>query len=176
MRALVIAVLVAAPALAAAQPNPTFTYRKAEDVEEVEQVEWTASAEVGLVVTTGNSETVTATASGKIGRKAGKNKLEVTTSLAYARASTRGALDRDGNGTIGPGEIVGETKITAETATAGCSRRPRPRRPSPRSATTCRTRTWSRPATAWSSTPRARSSGSRARRPTTTPTRRRSST
>jgi len=78
-------------------------------------VECSASAELGLVLTTGNSETTTATASGKVGRKAGKNKLEVTASMAYARASTRAAQDRDMNGTIGPGEIVGETKITAET-------------------------------------------------------------
>jgi hypothetical protein len=115
VRWLVLAIAVAAPALAVAQPNPTFAYRKEDDVKEVPDVEWTAAAELGFVVTTGNSETTTITASGKVGRRAGKNKLEISTSLAYARASTRGAIDRDGNGTIGPGEIVGDTKITAET-------------------------------------------------------------
>jgi hypothetical protein len=100
---------------ASAQPNPAFTYRAADDVKEVKAVEWTASTEIGVVLTTGNSETTTATASGKLGRRAGKNKLELTGSLAYARASIRSAVDRDGNGTIGPGEIIGTTQITAET-------------------------------------------------------------
>lgn len=107
--------LAAAAGVAAAQPNPTFTYRGTDDVKEVKDVEWTASTEVGVVLTTGNSETTTATASGKLGRRAGKNKLELTGSLAYARASIRSAVDRDGNGTIGPGEIIGTTQITAET-------------------------------------------------------------
>lgn len=109
------AIVIAASGLATAQPNPAFTYRGADDVKEVKAVEWTASAEIGVVLTTGNSETTTATASGKVGRRAGKNKLELTASMAYARASIRSAVDRDGNGTIGPGEIIGTTQITAET-------------------------------------------------------------
>jgi hypothetical protein len=109
------AIVVLHAVTAAAQPNPAFTYRKEDDVKEVDDVEWTAGAELGLVLTTGNSETTTVTGSGKLGRRVEKNKLEITASVAYARATTRGANDLDGNGTIGPTEIVGETKITAET-------------------------------------------------------------
>lgn len=57
------ALLLAATGSASAQPNPTFAYAKPEEASKVEAVEWTATAEAGLVLTTGNSETTTATIS-----------------------------------------------------------------------------------------------------------------
>ncbi|MEZ4367013.1 MAG: DUF481 domain-containing protein [Kofleriaceae bacterium] len=103
-----------APA-AFAQPTPTFTYGKAEDVKDVKDVEWTASAEAGLLLTTGNAETTTVTAGLKASRKTGKNKLEVSGSGALARSGVRVAVDTNGNGTISESEITTDTLTTAET-------------------------------------------------------------
>jgi hypothetical protein len=112
MRILVVAAVVAAPSIASAQ---SFSYRAADDVKDASAVEWTAAAEAGIVLTTGNSETTTITGGGKASRRAGKNKLELAASGAYARIATRVAVDRDGNGTIGRGEIRSDEKTTAET-------------------------------------------------------------
>jgi hypothetical protein len=112
------AIGVAVPSAGLAQPNPSFAYRKPDDVVEAKVSEWTARAEVGFVLTTGNSENVTATAGGTLARRADKNKLELTASATYARASSRAAIDRNGNGTIGPGEIVSDGRTTAETIEA----------------------------------------------------------
>ena len=66
--------LMAAPALA---DDPKFEFGKAEEVKEVKAVEWDASAEFGLVLTTGNSEVTTMSGGAKASRKTGKNKLAI---------------------------------------------------------------------------------------------------
>ena len=56
---IVLMAALVAPGLAAADPK--FEYGKKEDVKDVKEVEWNATAEAGVVFTTGNSETLTAT-------------------------------------------------------------------------------------------------------------------
>lgn len=112
-------VLVGA-ALSAAAPafadNPKFEYGKADEVAKVKGIEWAASAEIGLVFTTGNSETTTIIGGFKAARKTGKNKLAVEGNLTYARSSLRVIDDKNGNGMIDDAtEIQSISSTTAET-------------------------------------------------------------
>ncbi|HLL22488.1 MAG TPA: hypothetical protein VK427_10170, partial [Kofleriaceae bacterium] len=75
------AIAFAVPTPARAQPAPKFEFGKAEEVEKVKDVEWTAQAEGGVVFTTGNSETTTVTAGVKASRKTGRNKLSLESSM-----------------------------------------------------------------------------------------------
>lgn len=95
--------------------DPKFEYGKAEEVEKVKNTEWNASAEAGVVFTTGNSETTTATAGFKASRKTGYNKLAIEGSAAYARAGIRVIDDLNGNGMIdNDSEIRAQKTLTAE--------------------------------------------------------------
>ena len=96
--------------------DPKFEYGKHDDVKDVKAVEWKATAEAGLIFTTGNSESTTAQAGIKASRKSGNNKLEIEGSGAYAKAGIRVLLDRNGNGMIDDEtEIVNAETVTAET-------------------------------------------------------------
>ncbi|MEO8699169.1 MAG: DUF481 domain-containing protein [Kofleriaceae bacterium] len=96
--------------------DPKFEYGKAEEVEKVKEVEWTAAAEFGLVFTTGNSDTTTIAAGLKASRKTGKNKLSLEGSMTYAKSSIRVLDDINGNGLIdSEDEIVTQETVTAET-------------------------------------------------------------
>ena len=111
--AVVGAVLAATPAYAG---DPKFEFGKAEEVEKVKDTEINASAEVGLVFTTGNSETTTISAGMKASRKQKNNKLSVEGSATYARSGQRVLFDQNGNGLIdGPDEITTERQVTAES-------------------------------------------------------------
>ncbi len=117
MRALLIASLVilvsgfvATPAFA---DDPTYTYGKKEDVKDVKAVTWTGSVQAGLVSTTGNSQTVTATAGATATRKDADNKLDGTLNFTYARATTRIVNDANGNMVIDPGEVSEQTATSA---------------------------------------------------------------
>jgi hypothetical protein len=104
-------VLAASHGVARAQK---FEYGKYEDVKDVKTVEWLATAEAGVVFTTGSSETTTATGGIKASRKSGNNKLQLEGSAAYASSGQRVLIDRNGNGMIDD-----ETEITtARTITA----------------------------------------------------------
>ncbi|HUS27995.1 MAG TPA: DUF481 domain-containing protein [Kofleriaceae bacterium] len=114
-RALGLSIVLAFPALAHAG-DPKFEYGKAEEVKDVKDVEWVATAEAGVVFTTGNSETTTATGGVKASRKTGKNKLALEASAAYAKSGARVLLDQNGNGMIdNASEIQDVQTITAET-------------------------------------------------------------
>lgn len=105
-------ILGAGPALA----DPKFEYGKAEEVKDVKGTEWNASAEAGVVFTTGNSETITATGGLKAARKEGNNKLSIEASAAYAKSGIRVLDDQNGNMLIdNEGEIRSVRTITAET-------------------------------------------------------------
>ena len=93
----------------------TFSYGKADDVKDVKAVDWTAVAEAGFLMTTGNSETVTVSAGGIATRVDPKNKLVATVALAYARSNVQIPDDADGNGMIGPGEIAEDATTTANS-------------------------------------------------------------
>jgi hypothetical protein len=107
---------------AAAQPNPSFHYGNAADVKDVKSVEWTATAEAGLIVTTGNARTTSVAATARAARIDPQNKLEAQLSLAYARATIRSAADADGSGAI----------EAASRSRSGSRRSPTSSTPSPR--------------------------------------------
>jgi len=115
-RALMIAAVVAAAATPAFAGDPTFSYGKADDVKDVKTTEWHASAEGGVVFTTGNSETTTATGGIKLARKTGNNLFAFEAAGAYAKAGVRTIDDKNGNGLIdNDSEIVTTNTLTAET-------------------------------------------------------------
>src|SRR3954463_9875943 len=92
-------VLLAFPALAVAG-DPKFEYGKQEEVKDVKGVEWHATAEAGVVFTTGNSETTTGTGGLKVSRKTGNNKIAIEGSAAYSKSGIRVLNDLNGNGTV----------------------------------------------------------------------------
>jgi len=105
--------MVASPALA---DDPKFVYGDVKDIKDVKKVEWSASAEAGLVLTTGNSETTTATGGIKAARKSGDNKLSLEASAAYAKSGLSVINDKNGNGVIDDSsEIMTVETVTAET-------------------------------------------------------------
>lgn len=114
-RPLIIVAVAAVAAPVAAQPAPTFTYGKPDDVKDVKAVDWTATTEAGLLVTTGNSKTTTVSATARGTRLDANNKLEVTGTIAYARSTILIAADEDASGTIGPDEIQEATATTANS-------------------------------------------------------------
>jgi putative salt-induced outer membrane protein len=112
----VVAALLCASTSIAFADDPKFQYGKAEEVAKVKGTEYEASAEAGIVFTTGNSETTTITAGAKASRKTGKNKLSAEGSITYARSGIRVIDDLNGNGMIdNTDEITTETSTTAES-------------------------------------------------------------
>lgn len=103
---------VAAP-VALAQPTPKFEYGKHDDVKDVKKTEWTATAEAGLVFTTGNSRTTTITAGAKATRKQKQNKFSLDASGTLARASTLVAKD-NGDGMLSANEVEREDTTSAQ--------------------------------------------------------------
>jgi hypothetical protein len=119
IKAATVALAIAIPTLALAQPAPKFEFGKAEEVEKVKEVEWTAAAEAGIVFTTGNAETTTISAGLKASRKTGFNKLSIEGSMTYAQSGTRVLQDNNGNGMIDDeSEITTVDTTTAETYAA----------------------------------------------------------
>ncbi|MGE0403048.1 MAG: DUF481 domain-containing protein [Kofleriaceae bacterium] len=107
--------LVCAVASSAFAQNPKFEFGKAEEVAKVKGTEYEASAEAGIVFTTGNSETTTFTAGAKASRKTGKNKLSAEGSITYARSGIRVLEDLNGNGEVDNiDEIRTESTTTAQ--------------------------------------------------------------
>jgi hypothetical protein len=115
MRSLFVVVALGS-ATVVASADPKFEYGKSEELEKVKAVEWTAAAELGIVFTTGNSETTSVSAGLRATRKTGQNKLSIEASMLYAKSALRVLDDLNGNGTVdGPEEITTQTSITAET-------------------------------------------------------------
>ena len=110
----VIAAITVAASPAFAQK---FEFAKSDEVEKVKEVEWTAAAELGLVFTTGNSETTTVIAGARATRKTGRNKLSVEGSLTYARSSVL-LLEDNGDGVLDEADIRRISTTTAETLAA----------------------------------------------------------
>jgi len=117
MRALPILALIfaASPALA---DDPTYTYGKKDDVKDVDAVTWSGKVEAGVVMTTGNSRTTTATGSASATRKDKDNKFDGTLTATYARATTRVVDDANGNMLIDPGEVGELSATSAKNAAA----------------------------------------------------------
>ncbi|MBL8621450.1 MAG: DUF481 domain-containing protein [Myxococcales bacterium] len=105
---------VAIPA-ALAQPTPKFEYGKADEVKDVKKTEWSATAEAGLVFTTGNSRTTTVTAGAKATRKQKQNKFSLDASGTLARASNLVANDIGGDKILSSNEVRREDKTSAQS-------------------------------------------------------------
>ncbi len=110
-----IAVAVGLLAIATPAAAQKFEFGKAEEVEKVEVVDWTAVAEAGLVVTTGNSETTTATGTAKASRLDKWNKLALELGFAYARSSVLFVSDDNLDGAISEDEIDETESTTAKS-------------------------------------------------------------
>lgn len=113
----VSAILAIAPSLAFAQPkDPKFEYGKADEVKEVKDVEWDATAEAGVVFTTGNSKTTTVVGGFKASRKTGQNKLALEGALTYAESTVRTlAPGADPAMGVNRDDILSVSTTTAET-------------------------------------------------------------
>lgn len=107
---------ICAPARADDAPqDPKFVYAKPGDRSKVKGVMWEATAEAGLVLTTGNSETTTATGGFHVARETDKNKVALDASGAYAKSGVLVLLDMNGDGVINdPSEIVTAESVTTE--------------------------------------------------------------
>ena len=93
MKSLILGVALAAALVGsigrARADDPKFEYGKVADVKDVKAIEWKAAAEAGLIFTTGNSETITATGGLKASRKKKDNKLSIEAAAAFAKSSVR---------------------------------------------------------------------------------------
>src|SRR5882762_9891922 len=115
MRPMLVMVLLAVAAPARAD-DPKFVYGMHDELKDVKGVDWKATAEAGVIATTGNSETTTATGGFKASRKTGANKLSLEASAAYAKSALRVINDLNGNGVIdNRSEITSVDSVTAET-------------------------------------------------------------
>jgi hypothetical protein len=73
---------------AAAQNEPTFAFGKPEEAKpQAPAVEWKVQAKAGLLQTTGNSQTLNATAGLTASRKEGNNKLGLEGGIAYGHSN-----------------------------------------------------------------------------------------
>jgi putative salt-induced outer membrane protein YdiY len=118
----VAVVVVCALAVSArAQAQPTFEHAKPEEAAEVAKVqgvEWKASAQAGLVMTTGNSRSTSFSGGGTASRKAGNDKFQLEAGAVYVTADVLVAADGNGNGTIEEGEISRAEATTSEAWSA----------------------------------------------------------
>jgi len=97
------------------EKTPKFEFGKAEELKEVKKVEWKASAQAGVILTTGNSRTTTGAAGATASRKEGNNKLSLEATGAYARSSILIAVDGNADGVIEESEVT-RNKTTATRA------------------------------------------------------------
>jgi putative salt-induced outer membrane protein YdiY len=109
-------VLAAALLPAIALADPAFTFNKPEDVK---AVVWNAQAKAGLLLSGGNSQSVSLSAGGTASRKSDNNRFLLEAGIAYARSQLRIASDVDGNGSIGPSEIQTSTQTTTQAWNIG---------------------------------------------------------
>lgn len=105
-------------ATAVAQPTPAFKYASEEEraaAEKAEETKWEASAQAGLILTTGNSRVTTFASGITASRKAKKNKLSIEAGAAYARSSIFLGVDADGNGMLSESEIDRPSTTSTES-------------------------------------------------------------
>jgi hypothetical protein len=116
--ALALCAIATPVSLAGAQPTPKFEYGKSEDVKDVKGVEWDATAEAGVILTTGNSRVTTLTGGLKATRKEAKNKFSGEAAGAFARTSNLVANDINGDMLIESDEVIREDKDSAKNYNA----------------------------------------------------------
>lgn len=103
--ALLAAALVATWAAPAAAGDPKFEFAK-DKPEESRKVEWKASAQAGLVLSRGNSDTSTLAGGAKASRKAGNNQFIFEAGGAYARSTILLFNDANMDGDVDAGELA----------------------------------------------------------------------
>lgn len=103
--------LAAALVPAVALADPAFSFNKPDDTKEVV---WNVQAKAGLLLSGGNSQSVSLSAGGTASRKSDDNRFLLEAGVAYARSQLRIAQDTDNNGTIGPSEIETTTQTTTQ--------------------------------------------------------------
>lgn len=109
-----LTILLGSSAIASAQPDPKFEFGKADDLKDVDKVDWNATAEAGLVLSTGNSRTTTVSGGLKAMRKEKQNKLSIEAAGVLARASNLVVADTNMSGTISSDEITRERATAAK--------------------------------------------------------------
>jgi len=82
--------------------DPKFEYGKAE---EVKKVVWKANAQLGFVLNTGNSNSVSVSGGGSVSRFDGRHKLQLDVGGTYAKSTITVANDANMDGAIGPSEV-----------------------------------------------------------------------
>ncbi len=102
--------IAASAAAVTAQPTPKFEFGKADEVKDVEKVEWTATAEAGLVFTTGNGRTTTISGGLKASRKEKANKFSIDAAGTFARSSVLKSESAD--------DLVSADEVVRESTTA----------------------------------------------------------
>ncbi|MGZ3443010.1 MAG: DUF481 domain-containing protein, partial [Polyangia bacterium] len=100
--------LVAGPAHA---DDPKFVYGKADETKG--KIIWKAAVNLGLVLNTGNANSVALTAGATGSMLDGHNKLQLDAIGTYARSTVISGVDANMNGAIDPGEVEHTTTTTA---------------------------------------------------------------
>jgi hypothetical protein len=102
----ILVALALAAGSAHAQPTPKFEYGKADpEAAKLDAPVWSALAQAGLMITSGNSRQTTFSAGASASRKAGDNKLAIDAFAAYTRSRILLATDANANGLIGEDEL-----------------------------------------------------------------------
>jgi hypothetical protein len=94
----------------AAADEPAFTFAAPMTSPETK---WSASAQAGVSVTSGNAFGLGLSGSGTAARQAGSNRLSAELSGSFARTRVEIAVDSDGVPGIGPGEVRSVVQTTA---------------------------------------------------------------
>lgn len=101
---------------------PKFEYVKKDDVKkEAERAAkkkdavWQASAQAGLLMTTGNAQQTTISSGFRASRKEGKNKVQLELGGAFARSTIFLAADENGNGFVDEAEITRVSKTASQS-------------------------------------------------------------
>jgi hypothetical protein len=114
-----VALVVAGAATAARAADPKFEYKP---IETVKKVEWKVSAQAGLVLNTGNANTLAFSASGFASRNDGKNKLTLDVGGTYARARRSSARAmRTATAASAPTRSRGPSRPPPSCGTSGCA-------------------------------------------------------
>ncbi len=115
------AVVATGPEPASAEA-PKFEYVKKEEAAEAAKAaakaakpEWKASAQAGLLLTTGNASQTTVSSGFLASRKAGNNKLQLQLNGAFARSTIFLASDDNNNQVVDPNELTRITKTASQS-------------------------------------------------------------
>jgi hypothetical protein len=95
---------------AAAADDPAFSFAAPAKPAEVT---WSANAQAGVSITSGNAFGLGFSGSGALARQAGSNRFSAEVSGSFARTRVEIAVDSDGVQGIGPGEVRSVVQTTA---------------------------------------------------------------